>query len=177
MLDHLERCSNFKYLAVDTEGYVAQGLLGLSIANPLLESMYFPLGHREDVNVDQEVREAIRGVLTSVPYRVMHNAAHDMVALPYLDKLPFVCTMIMAHMVDENVMSKGLDYLHKHYCKGEGKQMPELMLSIIKTMGWYYVPFELVNSYGDEDARITMELFIALQPLYEEQYGPLWSPK
>lgn len=177
MLDHLERCSTFKYLTVDTEGYVEQGLLGLSIANPLLESMYFPLGHREDVNIDQEIRDVIREVLTSVRYRVMHNAAHDMVALPYLDKRPFVCTMIMAHMIDENVMSKGLDYLHKYYCGGEGKQMDPLMAAIIKTSGWYSVPFELVNGYADEDAKITMELFLTLLPLYEEQYGPLWSSR
>jgi hypothetical protein len=166
---------NFKYLSVDTEGYVEQGLLGLSIANPLLQSMYFPLGHREDVNVDEEIRNLIKYTLKTVPYRVMHNAAHDLIALPYLFDLPFVCTMIMGHMVDENVMSKSLDYMHKYHCGGEGKQMHPLMASIIKTMGWYYVPFELVNAYGDNDALITMELFLTLLPKYEEQFGPLWS--
>ncbi len=174
-MEHLEDCLNFKYLAVDTEGYIAQGILGVSIAHPALKSMYFPIGQKEDVNLDEEVYSFMVHVLKTVPYRIFHNAGHDLMALPYLFDLPFVCTMIIGHMVDENVMSKGLDYLHKFYCGGEGKQMHPLMASIIKTMGWYYVPFELMNSYADTDALITMELFLKLLPLYEEQFGPLWS--
>lgn len=174
MLAHLENCLSFKYLAVDTEGY-APDILGISIAHPALHTMYFPVGHKEDVNIDDETHEFLRHVLKTVSYRVFHHAGHDILSLPYLFDLPFVCTMIMAHMVDENVMSKGLDYLHKLYCGGEGKQMNPLMASIIKTMGWEYVPFELMNSYADTDALITMELFLKLLPLYEEQFGPLWS--
>jgi hypothetical protein len=170
----LESCGTFKYISVDTEGY-APNILGLSIANPALHSMYFPLGHREDVNVDEEVRSYINHTLTTVPYRIMHHAGHDIIALPEIAELPFVCTMIMGHMVDENLMSKGLDYMHKFYCGGEGKEMDPLMASIIKTMGWEYVPFELMNMYGEVDARITMELFLELLPRYEEQFGPLWS--
>jgi hypothetical protein len=174
MMAHLENCLRFKYIAVDTEGYVPN-LLGLSIAHPALESMYFPLGHREDINIDEETSSYIRHIISTVPYRIFHNAAHDLMALPYTLDLPFVCTMILAHMVDENVMSKGLDYLHKYYCGGEGKEMPPLMKSIINTMGWEYVPFELMNLYGEIDALITMELFLKLLPLYEEQFGPLWG--
>jgi DNA polymerase I-like protein with 3'-5' exonuclease and polymerase domains len=174
MLTHLENCLRFKYVAVDTEGWQPD-LLGLSIAHPGLESMYFPLGHREDVNVDEEVREAIQFTLKTVTYRIMHHAGHDIVALPYISELPFVCTMIMGHMVDESMMSKSLDFMHKSYCGGEGKKMPDLMAQIIKTMGWYCVPFELMNVYASEDALITMELFQKLLPLYEEQFGPLWS--
>ena len=172
---HLESCLPFSYVAVDTEGYIEQGLLGISIANPLLQSMYFPIGHREDVNIDSETHGYLKFVLTSIKYRIFHNAGHDTIALPYLFDLPFICTMIMGHMVDENVMSKSLDYMHKFYCGGEGKQRHPLMDSIIKTMGWYYVPFELMNVYASEDARITMELFLKLLPMYEEQFGPLWS--
>jgi len=161
-------------VAVDTEGY-APNLLGISIANPALQSMYFPIGHRENVNIDSEISALIEYVLKTIPYRIMHNAGHDTIALPYIFDLDFVCTMIMGHMVDENVMSKGLDYMHKHHCGGEGKQMHPLMASIIKTMGWYYVPFELMNVYAAEDAKITMELFQTLLPKYEAQFGPLWS--
>lgn len=174
-LSLLESCLGYKYLAVDTEGYVEQGLLGISICNPAKQSMYFPVGHREDVNIDEETNLYLMHVLETVPYRIMHHASHDTVALPTLFDLPFVCTMIMGHMVDENVMSKGLDYMHKHHCGGEGKVMHPLMASIIKTMGWYYVPFELMNEYADNDALITMELFLELLPKYEEQFGPLWS--
>jgi len=173
-MTYLENCLDFKYLAVDTEGY-APNILGISIAHPALVSMYFPIGHKENVNIDEETHSYLRHILTTVRYRIFHNAGHDTIALPYLFDLPFICTMIMAHMVNENVMSKGLDFLHKFYCGGEGKQMHPLMAAIIKTMGWNYVPFELMNGYASEDARITMELFLTLLPLYEEQFGPLWS--
>lgn len=174
MVSILERSLTFKYIAVDTEGYYPD-LLGISIANPLKESMYFPLGHREDVNIDDEIRALIVETLSVIPYRIFHNAAHDITALPYLFDLPFICTMIMGHMVDENVASKALDYMHKYYCGGTGKTMHPLMSMIIKTMGWYHVPFELMNEYADNDALITMELFLELLPKYEEQFGPLWS--
>jgi hypothetical protein len=172
----LESCSQYKYLAVDTEGYIDQGILGISVANPVLESMYFPLLHKEDVNIDDETHTYLKHVLTSVPYRIFHNAAHDTEALPYLFDLPFICTMIMGHMVDENVMSKSLDWLYKTYCnKDGGKEMDPLMRSIIDTMGWYYVPYMLMYDYARVDAAITMELFLQLLPRYEEQFGPLWT--
>lgn len=174
MIAHLESCLLFKYVAVDTEGY-APNLLGISIANPTLSSMYFPLNHKEEVNIDEETKGYIKDTLKRIPYRIFHHAAHDLMALPYLFNLPFVCTMIMGHMVDENVMSKSLDYMHKHHCGGEGKKAHPLMESIIKSMGWYYVPFELMNVYASEDAKITMELFLTLLLKYEEQFGPLWS--
>lgn len=171
---HLADCLSFKYISVDTEGY-APNLLGTSIAHPALQTMYFPTGHKEDVNIDEEVQEHMDYVLKTVPYRIFHHAGHDLMALPELFDLPFVCTMIMGHMVDENVMSKSLDYMHKYYCGGEGKQMHPLMKSIVTTMGWEYVPFELMNGYADTDALITMELFLSLLPKYESQFGPLWS--
>lgn len=173
----MEACSNFKYLAVDTEGYIPNPL-GISVSTPLLESMYFPIGHAEDVNIDEETHEYLREVLIKAPYRVLHNAGHDLVVLPYLFDLPFIDTMIMGHMVDENVISKGLDWMHKTYCpKSEysGKEMPELMASIIKTLGWYMVPYALMYVYATTDALITMELFLELKPKFEEQYGPIWS--
>lgn len=170
----MENCLKFDYIAVDTEGY-APNLLGISVAHPGLHSMYLPIGHKEDVNLDAEVFDFLRYVLRTVPYRIFHNAGHDLMALPELFDLPFICTMIMGHMVDENVISKGLDWMHKTYCGGEGKIMHPLMESIIKTHGWYMVPFELINEYGDNDALITMELFLKLKPLFEEQFGSIWS--
>lgn len=174
MLDLLENCLAFKYIAVDTEGY-APNYLGISICNPAKQSMYFPVGHKEDVNIDDETRDRLFYVLKTVPYRIMHHAGHDVIILPELFDLPFVCTMIMAHMIDENVISKSLDYLHKHYCGKEGKQMSPLMKSIIDTMGWEWVPFELMNAYADNDALITMEVFLEILPRYEEEFGPLWT--
>ncbi len=175
MLRHLENCLTFKYISVDTEGYFEQGRLGTSVANPAMQSMYFPEGHKEDVNIDKEVAELLDHVIHTVPYRIFHNAGHDLMWFPKAFDLPFVDTMIMGHMVDENQMSKSLDWLHKQFCGGEGKDMDPLMKQIINSMGWYYVPYHLMNNYASIDALITMELFIALLPRYEEQFGPLWT--
>lgn len=174
-MEVLESCLAFDYLAVDTEGW-APDILGISIAPPFSDGMYFPLRSMEDVNIDEETKEVLYDVLTRVPYRVMHHAGHDINSIPEIADLPFICTMIMGHMVDENVMSKGLDYMHKHYCKKDGKQRPELMQSIIDSMGWDWVPIELMNLYASVDAEITMELFLTLKPLYEAQFGDIWTP-
>lgn len=171
----MENSLTFQYLAIDTEGFTSETRLGTSICNPAMQSMYFPEGHKEDVNIDAEVAEALKYTIETVPYRIFHNAAHDISILPWIWDKPFVCTMIMGHMVDENVISKGLDWMHKVYCKGEGKQKHPLMQSIIDTMGWEYVPFELMNEYADNDALITMELFLELKPKYEAQFGELWT--
>lgn len=174
-LAHLDLCSTFKYLSVDTEGY-APNILGVSIANPILGSMYFPLGHKEDVNLDDNLRKTLRRVLEQVPIRIFHNAGHDLTALPYLFDLPFFDTMIIGHMVDENIMSKSLDFMVKTYCPGEeAKQMDPLMKSIIDTWGWEYVPYSLMYPYATQDALITMKLFHRLLPLYKEQFGSPWS--
>lgn len=169
----LENCLQFKYISVDTEGF-APNPLGISVCNPALQGMYFPIGHKEDVNIDAETYEFLVHVLKTVPYRVFQYAGHDITILPFLRDLPFVCTMIMAHMINENLLSKSLDYLGKFYV-GEGKKQDPLMESIIKSMGWEWVPFELMNLYAEWDAILTMKLFQVLLPLFEEEYGPLWS--
>lgn len=174
MFSHLENCLRFKFIAVDTEGFTADTILGVSVAHPGLEGMYFPIGHREHVNIDMELARFLVYVLETVEYRVFQHAGHDTVILPFLSDLPFACTMIMAHMIDENVMSKSLDYLGKYYCD-EGKVDDSLMQSIIKTHGWDWVPYELMRVYATQDAVLTMKLFLQLLPLYERQYGALWS--
>jgi DNA polymerase-1 len=160
-----------KFVAVDTEG----DMLGFSVAIPGF-AMYIPVAHlQEDVNLDPT--EAIK-VIDSVPCRIFHNAAHDLQIFEnYGTPLngPFIDTMIIAHMVDENIPSKQLDYLHKHYCKGEGKNRHPMMEGIIKAMGWEYVPIELMCEYATNDAVITLELFMTLRPLYEKQFGAFFS--
>ncbi len=170
----MERCSTFKYVAVDTEGFSYRPL-GISIANPLGECAYFPIGHSEDVNVDSELNDLLMETIRKIPYRIFHNAGHDITIFPEWHDLPFVDTMIMGHMVDENVMSKSLDYLHKTYCGGDGKTGDPVMQGIIDTMGWYAVPYMLMYKYAANDAKITMELFLELLPRYEAEFGKLWT--
>jgi DNA polymerase I-like protein with 3'-5' exonuclease and polymerase domains len=136
--------------------------LGISVGFGVT-GMYFPFNHmEEDVNIDDETHDLLWQVLASTPLRVIHNAAYDLNEFAKLGydfwHLPFACTMIMAHMVDENVPNKGLDYLSKLYCGNSGKQRPELMQSFIDSFGWRYVPVQLMDEYASEDAVLHWQL-------------------
>lgn len=167
------------HLAVDTEGPKDGRTLGVSCAfNPGM-GMYFPLEHlEENVNIDDETFEQLTEGIINTKLRVFQNAAHD---LEVFEKLgfpltgPFADTMIMAHMIDENVLSKKLDYLHKYYVGGEGKDRHELMQKYIDNMGWEYVPVQLMNRYATQDAIATSELFETLEPLFIKQFGSLFN--
>ena len=154
--------------------------LGISIGFAAT-GMYFPINHiEEDANIDDEVYDLLVDTMRSCPLRIFHNAAFDLTQFAKhlnldLWHLPFADTMIMAHMIDENVMSKQLDYLCKYYLGNEGKNRSPLMQSMIDTMGWRYVPTVMLADYAANDAKITWELFMYLRPLFEEQYGPLYG--
>lgn len=144
--------------------------------------MYFPINHlEEDANIDDDIYELLFETIRNCPLRIFHNAAFDLTQFVKhfnldLWSLPFADTMIMAHMVDENVMSKKLDYLCKYYLGNEGKNRSPLMQSMIDSMGWRYVPTIMLADYGANDAKITWELYHCLKPMFEEQYGPLYDP-
>jgi DNA polymerase-1 len=84
--------------------------------------------------------------------------------------------MLMAHMVDENILSKDLNFLSKLY-GGDPKRNEDLQQRIIKTFGWEYIPIPIIRPYGANDAFITAQLFVALYPDFREQGfdGPLWD--
>jgi DNA polymerase I-like protein with 3'-5' exonuclease and polymerase domains len=165
---------------VDTESdHEIDLFLGLSLAVAGY-GMYFPIGHlEEDVNIDDEVYECAIDTIKNHRLRVFQNAGYDLMVFEKLGvKLdgPFACTMIMAHMVDENLPSKSLDSLHKVFVpNGVGKIRHPLMQHIIDTMGWRYVPVYLMNEYGTQDAVATSELFMVLAPLFEAQFGEMFS--
>lgn len=170
-------------LAVDSESDPKVDLfLGISVGFAAT-GIYFPFNHmEEDANIDDDVCDLLFETLRTVPLRVFHNAAFDLSQFAKhlnldLWPLPFADTMIMAHMVNENVMSKKLDYLCKYYLGNEGKNRSALMQSIIDNLGWRYVPTVILADYAANDAKITWELYQYLLPLFEEQYGPLYDSR
>lgn len=167
--------------AVDSESDPDSGMiLGISISYAH-QSIYFPINHLEaEANISDTILERLMNSMACRDLLVMHNKAHDLEV--FRDELdlnlwdhPVADTMIMAHMIDENVPNKGLDYLHKHYTGKEGKNRSELMQQFIDSMGWKYVPVVLMAEYAANDALITEELFDVIYPLWKEQYGTLYS--
>lgn len=178
-LDFINLLGKMRFAAVDTEkDPETLQFLGMSVAFPGM-GMYFPVGHMEkDANIEIPTLELLMKTIRDIPLRVFQHAGHDLMEFQELDfplqDLPFACTMIMAHMIDENVISKSLDHLHKTYTGGVGKIKHPVMEHITSKVGWRFVPVALMNQYGKQDAVATCELFCAVEPLWEKQYGPLY---
>lgn len=163
---HLLSIKRANKLTVDTEGTLTHPFSktwGLSSsANGVNE--YFAFNHILPGNLSYEWLPELADAVENAPCLIMHNAKHDLKAMRNLGidyKGPFYDTMLMAHMINENLMSKELDYLSKYY-GGEPKRNSDVMKSIIKGFGWEYIPVDLMRTYGANDAYITEELFYAL---------------
>lgn len=180
-LEFFTKLATADYAAVDTESNPITGnIIGMSIGLPDGSGLYLPIGHthEKEVNLDREEIETFIKSLNVRQFVIMHNAAHDLgVFERYGSPITtrFVDTMIMAHMVDENVPSKALDYLHKHYTKGSGKDKPPLMKALTDANMWHLVPVHLMTRYAKQDAIATVELFQALYKSYKRQFGKLFS--
>lgn len=170
-----------KYLAVDTEGTLIHPFSqtwGASISAGL-QGDYFAFNHRLGENLPLEWLPQLRETIANHPCLVFHHAKHDLRALKNLGidyRGKFYCTMLMAHMNDENLYSKELDFLSKHF-GGEPKRNSELQDGIVKAFGWDYIPVEIIRPYGANDAFITEELFYKLYPDFVNQEfdGELWN--
>jgi len=171
------------YLVLDTEGtlnHPFSSTWGVSTSTGL-QGDYFAFNHRLGDNLPSEWLPLLVDVTQNHPCLVMHHAKHDLRALRNLGVQPekvkkFYCTMLMAHMIDENLYSKELDPLSRHY-GGEPKRNSELQDGIVKAFGWDYIPVDIIRPYGANDAFITEELFSKLLPEFQVQDfdGELWD--
>lgn len=178
-LDFLTYVPSFPHIALDVEGDPALDLfLGFSIAF-LEHTVYLPVAHLEDGNVDEETLQLALKVCKEHPLLVFQNAGYDLEKFRTLDidmDGPFADTMIMAHMIDENLPAKDLDALCRHFLSEDvGKERHAAMQGIIDSMGWRYVPTQMMADYCCNDSIITSKLFVTLRPLFEEQFGPMFN--
>lgn len=178
--DFLKRCRDASCIAVDTESDPAKDFmfLGSSIALPDGEATYFPCNLVEGGNISESLYREMMETVQAVPLRIMQHAGHDLMVFEkqgYPLDGPFACTMIMAHMVDEEWVSKSLDSLHRMLTGGVGKTRDPIMQSIIDLYGWSHVPVQLMYEYAKQDAVATIEVFRKLVPMYIEQFGPLYE--
>ena len=183
-----------KPLAVDTESNgrdVRDGrgyCVGISIAYRdsfgQVISKYFPFRHRGSGNFGPSVLEELRHLLQSAPGLVFHNAKYDIVSLSTLGiQVPsgrWFCTMIMAHLINENFpFSKSLDECVKAYVgEGYGKEMSQSMKDTINAFGWEFISADEMMHYAETDAVITYLLFLKLKPLFDkEELQDYWTHK
>ena len=178
-LQTLEVCRQADIVAVDTEttGFgIRDGTdhaygVSLSARNKkgTLYSAYYPIRHRlaggdlDPDNMTEEVYKQVKEVVENAPLVVFHNAKFDLVSLETLDiyrRLDFVCTLILAHLIDENrPASKSLDNCTKYYLGYYGKEKSDVLEVFIKHFGWDKIPAAMMDRYAEVDARVTLELY------------------
>lgn len=120
---------------------------------------YFPLYHAYGSNLNSEGRDAVRDVIVSAPSLTAHNAKFDLESLLTVGieyKGPWNCTMVWAHLLNENwPRAKSLDSCCAHYL-GEGFQKrisPELSYYTNKNNPkWGDIPSHIIDEYATYDA-------------------------
>lgn len=178
---HLTHMSNVPVLFVDTEGTLTHPFSetwGLSYSAKGV-SEYFAFNHRLGENLPQSWLPKLKFVIENHPCLGMHGSKHDLRALRNLDihyTGKFYDTMLMTHMLNENLFSKELDYLGKLFNFG-GKKRSEDMNKIIKAFGWGYVPIPTMREYAGHDAVLTEKIFEEAYPHFiaEDFDDELWD--
>lgn len=171
---HLTHMSRAENLIIDTEGTLTHPhseTWGLSYSSFGLNE-YFAFNHGLGENLPREWLPEVKAVIEAAPYITMHNAKHDLRSLRNLGinrfNKKFYCTMVMAHMADENRFTTELSPLSVSY-GGQPKQMSKTMQTIIDSFGYDMVPVELWLEYASNDAFITEELFGSIYEDFKEQ--------
>lgn len=185
----IDEAFNAEVIAVDTEANgqdIRDGrgfAIGVSLAyrdgDGSLQSAYLPFRHRDDSgNLDKEYISKLRMLFNAAPTIVFHNAKFDLVSLGTLGiTVPdrFYDTMLMAHMVNENWLSKGLDWLGWNLLR-KGKSGQDKVKTWAEAgNGWDAVPSRIMAPYAKQDAELTLELYEYLRPQFDKQgLDSLW---
>lgn len=172
-----------KPLSIDTE---TTGLLvrdgrdyaiGISIAfkvGPTIKAHYFPFRHVGGGNYSQQELADIQVLLDRCPCAVFHNAKFDLYSLSTLGirfKARWYDTAIMAYLINENQpRDKSLNSCLKYYIGAHAQKAKSVELdAVIKAYGWGMVPASLMRKYATMDAYLTLQLFDALWPMWQEE--------
>lgn len=180
-----------KPLSVDTETNgkdIRDGrgfAMGLSIAykeGAEFRKAYFPFRHKFGQNLEKDVLAVCKIVIEKAPWIVFHNAKFDLTSLRTLGidyKGMWYCTMIMAHLINENwPATKSLEAVTKYYVGPEyGKEMSDELKAVIK-YDWAAVPAEMMTAYGETDAELPYRILEKIKPAFEAEVAPeFWNYK
>lgn len=165
-------------LAIDTETtgldvrYGTDYAIGICWSNGEQDG-YIPL-RSSGGNVSMHWVKQIEEILAKTDL-VWHNQKFDWHSLKTLGMEPArfrgrqYDTLLIAHLIDEEMYSKELDWLCKKFL-GEGKdEMAETIHKMGQLYGYEKVPNELMGPYGAKDATLTYRLWRKLWPLLEKQ--------
>ena len=133
-----------------------------------LMATYMPFRH-EDYNWSESRLASLKDMLQGHPCLVAHNMKFDISSLGTLGiKVTnnFYCTMLMAHLLNENEFNYSLDALTKKYLNDEGKKRSDDFLAIKEECGWAGIPAAVMFDYSAYDAELHLRLFEYLMPKF-----------
>lgn len=176
-------------IAIDTETYWVKNwddrrMIGLSVYCKWGEKYfngYFPFRHAHDRALfpdydnlsDRDFKELSEAINRPDCTHLYHNAKFDINILRHEGLhiiSPFYCTMIMAHMIDENT-DKSLASLCKMLkIDPNAKDTQEALKDVGKQLGgWHCIPPEVIEYYACGDTRLTYKLWKKLLPALKAQ--------
>jgi DNA polymerase-1 len=194
--DFLEKARVVPEIAVDTETNkqdVRDGrgfATGVSIAYnyPGLGrlSHYLPFRHKVGQSLEGTFRRQLQDILefraaNGLPV-IYHNSKFD---IPSLGTLGIdltgsfhYCTMLITHLIDENLYSDSLDSVAKHFLHDQGKLKSDLFKKIEKAYGWENIPSEVMYEYAAYDADLTLRVWEHIKPMFfAEKLHEYWPHK
>jgi DNA polymerase-1 len=194
--DFLEKAAVVPELICDTEtngedirdgrGYCQGVSLAYIYPGIGLITHYLPFRHKFGTNLDKGWLKRFKAIIEFRDHNLLpiiyHNSKFDIVSLETLG-ITFVnnfhyCTMLIAHLVNENYFSKELDYLTKTLLHDEGKKKSLEFEKIKKAFGWSGIPSEIMYSYAAYDTSLTLRLWEFLKPLFfAESLQDYWQHK
>lgn len=170
----------------DGSGYIMGVSLAYKGPNQDTTAFYMPFNHPDsENNYDiNRFRSSLQQLLDTKPI-VFHNASFDIISLGTgrlnAENSNYYCTMLLAHLVDENSLDLwkfSLDSADKQLLGGNGKDKSEALKAVIKLVGWKGVSGPLMAAYAAKDAEIPMRLMEYLLPAIKaENLSPVWKHK
>lgn len=167
-------------LAVDTE------TSGLNVRNGVdyltgfcidtgFSSFYLPFRHAKgaELNLSRRWLEPLESILQKQNL-IWHNQKFDFHSVKTIGMDPDkwtgkqYCTLLISHLVNEELWSHELDFLAKWYCK-MSKTDGDLIHDLAEIYGWENLPPNIMAPYGAGDVRITRALRDKLWPLLQKQ--------
>lgn len=137
-----------------------------------IETWYIPIAHNSWM-VKENINFSLPPDFFHGPVVIFHNAKFDLAVLKKLGLTfpgKFYDTMLMAHLIDENRFSYGLDSISTSligFAKAKEQQR-------VMKKGWDEMPAYLMGIYAELDAKLTLRCYEVMKKAFEV-YEEVWE--
>lgn len=179
----VKKCAKAKILAVDTEttglNPMTAELCGISLSTGAGDGAYIPTKCPEDHLLQEEVIEALRGILEDDSIaKVGHNIKYDLVVLEkagVVVKGTLHDTLISAWILDASRSGYSMDAVALGALDYECLSIKELIGTGKNQLSFNHVPLADAFPYASEDVDITFQLWNEFEPRLTEELRMLYE--